>query len=69
MIKSYLKIAYRNLVRHKIYSLINISGLAIGIAFCILTFLFVHHEWTYDAFHENADRIYRGCMLNILALC
>ena len=59
MIKSYLKIAYRNLVRHKIYSLINISGLAIGIAFCILTFLFVHHEWTYDAFHENADRIYR----------
>ena len=59
MLRNYLKIAYRNLVRHKIYSLINISGLAIGTAFCILTFLYVHHEWTYDAFHENADRIYR----------
>ena len=59
MIKNYLKIAYRNLVRYKIYSFINISGLAIGIAFCILTFLFVRNEWTYDAFHENADRIYR----------
>ena len=59
MFRNYLKIAYRNLVRHKIYSLINISGLAIGIAFCILTFLYVRHEWTYDAFHENADRIYR----------
>ena len=59
MFQNYLKIAYRNLVRHKIYSLINISGLAIGIAFCILMFLFVRNEWTYDAFHENADRIYR----------
>ncbi len=59
MIRNYLKIAYRNLVRHKIYSFINISGLAIGIAFCILTFLYVRNEWTHDAFHENADRIYR----------
>ena len=56
---SYLKTAIRNLARHRIYSAINIIGLAIGLAFCILTFLFVHHEWTYDAFHENADRIYR----------
>ena len=59
MIKSYLKVAYRNLVRHKIYSLINISGLAIGIAFCILAFLFVRNEWMYDTFHTNADRIFR----------
>ena len=59
MIKSYLMVAYRNLVRHKIYSLINISGLAIGIAFCILTFLYVRYEWSFDAFHEKADRIYR----------
>ena len=59
MFQNYLKIAYRNLVRHKIYSFINISGLAIGIAFCVLAFLFVRNEWTYDAFHENADRIYR----------
>ena len=56
---SYLKTAIRNLARHRIYSAINIIGLAIGLAFCIITFLFVHHEWTYDTFHENADRIYR----------
>ena len=56
---SYLKTAIRNLTRHRIYSAINIIGLAIGLAFCMITYLFVHHEWTYDAFHENADRIYR----------
>ena len=56
---SYLKTAIRNLARHRIYSTINIIGLAIGLAFCIITFLFAHHEWTYDTFHENADRIYR----------
>ena len=56
---SYLKTAIRNLARHRIYSAINIIGLAIGLAFCIITYLFVHHEWTYDTFHENADCIYR----------
>ena len=59
MLRNYLTVAYRNLVRYKVYSAINITGLAIGIAFCILTFLYIHHEWTYDAFHKNADRIYR----------
>ena len=56
---SYLKTAIRNLARHRIYSAINIIGLAIGLAFCMITFLFTYHEWTYDTFHENADRIYR----------
>ncbi|MYB56428.1 MAG: FtsX-like permease family protein [Gemmatimonadetes bacterium] len=59
MIKNYLTVAIRNIARHRIYSAINIIGIAIGLAFCILTYLFVHHEWTYDAFHKNADRIYR----------
>ncbi|MDE0556664.1 MAG: ABC transporter permease [Candidatus Poribacteria bacterium] len=59
MFRNYLTVAYRNLVRYKVYSAINITGLAIGIAFCILTFLYIHHEWTYDAFHKNADQIYR----------
>ncbi len=59
LFSSYLKTAIRNLARHRIYSAINIIGIAIGLAFCIITFLFVHHEWTYDTFHENADRIYR----------
>lgn len=58
MFKSYLKTAIRNLVRHRVYSAINLIGMSIALAFCILTFLFVHREWTYDAFHENADRIY-----------
>ncbi|MDE2701238.1 MAG: ABC transporter permease [Gemmatimonadota bacterium] len=58
LLSSYLKTALRNLARHRIYSAINIIGIAIGLAFCILTFLFVHNEWTYDTFHENADRIY-----------
>ncbi len=59
MLRNYLIVAYRNLMRHKVYSLINVAGLSIGIAFCILTFLYVRREWTYDTFHENAKRIYR----------
>ena len=56
---SYLKTAIRSLARHRIYSAINIIGLAIGLAFCMITFLFTYNEWTYDTFHKNADRIYR----------
>ena len=59
LLSSYLKTAIRNLARHRIYSAINIIGIAIGLAFCILTFLFVHNEWTYDTFHANTERIYR----------
>ena len=59
MIKNYLKIAIRNLRRHKGYSLINITGLAIGMAICILILLWVQDELGYDRFHQNADSIYR----------
>ena len=59
MLKNYLTIALRNLVRYKTYTAINALGLATGIAFCLLTFLFVRHEWTYDQFHEKSDRIFR----------
>ena len=62
LLSSYLKTAIRNLARHRIYSAINIIGIAIGLAFCILTFLFTYNEWTYDTFHQNADRIYRVCV-------
>ncbi|MDE3000183.1 MAG: ABC transporter permease [Gemmatimonadota bacterium] len=64
MLRNYLIVAYRNLMRHKVYSLINVAGLSIGIAFCILAFLYVRHEWSYDAFHENADRIYRAYIVD-----
>jgi len=53
------KIALRSLVKHKVSTLINISGLAIGIACSILIFLFVKKEYSYDRFHKNANRIYR----------
>jgi len=59
MFKNHLKIALRNLKRHKGYSFINISGLAVGIACSILILLWVEHELSYDRFHENADELYR----------
>jgi len=59
MIKNYLKIALRNLARHKGYSFINIAGLAIGMACCILILLWVQDEVSYDRFHENGRNIYR----------
>ena len=59
MIRNYLIIAYRNLVRNKIYSLINIFGLAIGMAACFFIFQYVHFESSYDKFNKNIDRLYR----------
>jgi len=59
MVKNYLKIAFRNIKKHKAYSFINISGLAIGMACCLFIILFVQDELSYDRYHEKADRIYR----------
>jgi putative ABC transport system permease protein len=59
MIKSYLKIAWRNLIRHKSFSFINIGGLSIGIAACLLISLYVHYQLSYDAYHTKKDRIVR----------
>ncbi|MFP4367466.1 MAG: ABC transporter permease, partial [Bacteroidales bacterium] len=62
MFKNYVVIAFRNLLRKKGYSFINISGLAIGIASSIMILLFVQDELSYDRHNENADNIYRICM-------
>ncbi|MFC2156283.1 ABC transporter permease [Acidobacteriota bacterium] len=59
MFKNYIKIVVRNLKRHKVYSFINIFGLSIGMACCILILLYVSHELSYDNYHENGERIYR----------
>ncbi len=59
MFKNYLKISFRNLKRDKIYSFINIFGLAVGIACCLLILLYVQDELSYDKFNKKADRIYR----------
>ncbi len=60
MLKNYLKTAIRNITRHKGYSFINLAGLAVGLAVCILILLWVQDELRYDRFHENGDRIYRA---------
>ena len=59
MFRSYLKIAWRNIKRHKAYSAINILGLAIGIAACLLILHYVVFELSYENFHTKKDRIYR----------
>ncbi|MFA8343669.1 MAG: FtsX-like permease family protein [Rhodothermaceae bacterium] len=59
MFKNYFKIAYRNIIRHKGYAFINITGLAIGLASFMLITLFVIQELSYDNFHEKGDRLYR----------
>ena len=59
MIKNYLTVAIRNIARNKTFSAINILGLAIGMACCILILLYVQDELSYDQHHENAHRIYR----------
>lgn len=53
MIRSFFKIAWRNLLRNKGFSLINISGLAIGMAAAVLIMLWINHELSYDQFHEK----------------
>ncbi|MDN3581789.1 ABC transporter permease [Mucilaginibacter flavus] len=64
MFKNYLKIAWRNLMRNKSYATINVTGLAIGIAACLLIFLIVQFETSFDTFHTNKDRIYRIVMVS-----
>jgi putative ABC transport system permease protein len=59
MIKNYFKIALRNIQRNKVFSFINIFGLAIGITCCIMLALIIHHELSFDLFHENASTIHR----------
>lgn len=59
MIRNFLTIAWRNLLRNKVFSLVNISGLAVGMAACFLVLQYVRFEWSYDKFHKNSDRIYR----------
>lgn len=59
MLKNYFKIAFRNIIRHKAYSTINIAGLAIGMACSIMILLWVQNELSYDRFHSNANQVYR----------
>ncbi|HEY9047479.1 MAG TPA: ABC transporter permease [Ohtaekwangia sp.] len=59
MLKNYLRVAIRNLIKQKIYTAINVLGLSIGIASCLLIVIFVTNEFSYDSFHNNAANIYK----------
>ncbi|MEP6949352.1 MAG: ABC transporter permease, partial [Ginsengibacter sp.] len=59
MFKNYLKTAFRNITRNKVYSFINIAGLSIGLACAMLILLYVKDEVSFDRFHKNVNNIYR----------
>ncbi len=59
MIKNYFKIAWRNLMKNKVFSFINVFGLSIGLTCCMLISLYLHNELSYDSYHKNASRIYQ----------
>lgn len=59
MIKNYFKTAFRSLVRNKSYAIINVAGLAVGIAVCMMIFIIIQFQTSFDNFHSKKDRIYR----------
>src|ERR1041385_3393071 len=59
MLKNYFKTAFRSLVRNKSYATINIAGLAVGIAVCLMIFIIIQFQTSFDTFHSKKDRIYR----------
>src|SRR3569833_591075 len=59
MIKSYFKTALRGFKRHKLFTFINVIGLSIGISACLVIYMIVHYDLTFDKFHNDSDRIYR----------
>ncbi|MDX1628338.1 MAG: ABC transporter permease, partial [Fulvivirga sp.] len=59
MVKNYLKVAIRNITKHKFFSIINILGLTMGIAGCLFISMYIYDELTYDHFHEKGERMYR----------
>ena len=67
MFRNYLTVALRHLLRYKGYSVINVMGLAIGMACCVLILLYVQDELSYDQHHENKDRIYRMAISSTVA--
>lgn len=59
MLTNYVKIAWRNLLRHPMLSTINLVGLSVSVAFCVLLFFHIRYEQSFDRFHANRDRLYR----------
>lgn len=59
MIKSHLKLAWRNILRNKAFTAINVLGLSLGIGACLVIYLITSHELSFDTFHPDKERIYR----------
>src|SRR6266403_486847 len=59
MFKNYLTLALRNIFRRKLYTVINLTGLGVASAFCILVYWYVQHERSFDRFHANEKQLYR----------
>src|SRR5690242_6746172 len=64
MIKNYFKIAFRNFRKNKAFSFINIFGLAVGLASCLLIMLYIFNENGYDNYHKDVDRLFRIASVN-----
>ncbi|MEN8155234.1 MAG: ABC transporter permease, partial [Acidobacteriota bacterium] len=58
MIKNYIKSAFKNIRKQKGFSLINVMGLGVGIASCVLIFLWINNQLSYDQFHKNSENLY-----------
>ncbi|MFI5153245.1 MAG: ABC transporter permease [Chitinophagales bacterium] len=67
MLKNFIKIAWRNLWKNKVFSLINIIGLSLSVSFCLLLFFYIRQEQSYDAFHAKKDRLFRLEMTDVWA--
>ncbi|MEQ9593643.1 MAG: ABC transporter permease [Cyclobacteriaceae bacterium] len=59
MLRSYFSLTMRNILKHKVFLVVNIAGLAIGMAACFIILQYVNYEWSFDKFHANSDSIYR----------
>src|SRR5215813_7123155 len=59
MFKNYFKTAFRSLIRNRNYTIINIAGLAVGIAVCMMIFIIIQYQTSFDGFHAKKDHIYR----------
>ncbi len=66
MFKNYLKTAWRNIIKNKTLSIVNITGLSVSVAFCLLLFFYIRYEQSYDTFHTKKDRLFRLEMTNTL---
>lgn len=65
MFKNYCKMAWRNMAKYRTFSIINITGLSVSVAFCLLLFFYIRYEASYDSFHAKKDKLFRFEMTNV----